>query len=280
MTQHNQVLFVTGANKGLGAAIAKEALEQGYKVVAATRKPEDAQKVLGTSDDLLIVKLDVTKDDEIQSAVNSALEKFGHIDILVNNAGYGSMGYFEQISDKLIQKQIATNLFGPMKLTRAILPNMRKQSSGYVVSVSSTSGIRAVEGGSVYSASKFAIEGWMEGLNLELKSFGIKCLIVEPGAFRTDFSNTNTSLTFSDIEIGDYKDKSKVLYERVISSDGTQQGDPAKLAKALLKTINSPNPPMRLVCGNAAIEVAMNQMNSRLEEYKKWREVSESVDFD
>jgi len=280
MTKNDQVLFVTGANKGLGAAIAKESLAQGYKVVAATRKPEDAEKLLGTLEDLLIVKLDVTKDDEIISAIASALKKFGRIDILVNNAGYGTMGYFEQISDKLIQKQIATNLFGPMKLTRAILPYMRKQGSGYIVSVSSTSGIRPVEGGSVYSASKFGLEGWMEGLKLELKSFGINCLIVEPGAFRTDFSNMKTSLTFSDMEIEDYKDKSNAVYKRVASSDGNQQGDPAKLAKALLKTIKVPNPPMRLVCGKAALDVAITQMDSRLEEYKTWKEISVSTDFD
>lgn len=142
MTQeNNQVWFITGANKGLGAALAKEALGRGYRVVAAARNPESAQKVLGNSPDLLTVKLDITDDGQVGAAVKAGLDRFGRIDVLVNNAGYGLVGHFEEMSEALIRRQMETNVFGAMKLTRAVLPVMRKQGSGMVLVVSSTSGI-------------------------------------------------------------------------------------------------------------------------------------------
>lgn len=248
MTQkNNQVWFITGANKGLGAAIAKEALDRGYKVVATARKPEGMEKTLGNSPNLLTVKLDITNDEQVQSSVDAALERFGRIDVLVNSAGYGLLGYFEEISEKLIRQHIETNVLGTMKITRAVLPIMRKQGSSWIIVVSSTSGIRAVEGNSVYSASKFALEGWTEGMSIDLKPFGIRCMIVEPGAFRTDFFNENTSLTVSDIEIDDYKQKREKLHDNAVSWHQKQPGDPAKLAKALMTAINAPNPPLRLL---------------------------------
>ncbi|MCY8252431.1 SDR family NAD(P)-dependent oxidoreductase, partial [Bacillus inaquosorum] len=137
----------------------------------------------------MIVKLDITSNEQIQASVNAALERFGRIDVLVNNAGYGLLGYFEEMSENLIRQQIETNVFGTMKLTRAVLPTMRKQGTGWIIVISSTSGIKAVEGGSVYSASKFALEGWTEGMSIDLKPFGIQCMLVEPGAFQTYFFN-------------------------------------------------------------------------------------------
>ena len=248
MTQkNNQVWFITGANKGLGAAIAKEALDRGYKVVATACKPEGMEKTLGNSPNLLTVKLDITNDEQVQSSVDAALERFGRIDVLVNSAGYGLLGYFEEISEKLIRQHIETNVLGTMKITRAVLLIMRKQGSSWIIVVSSTSGIRAVEGNSVYSASKFALEGWTEGISIDLKPFGIRCMIVEPGAFRTDFFNENTSLTVSDIEIDDYKQKREKLHDNAVSWHQKQPGDPAKLAKALMTAINAPNPPLRLL---------------------------------
>ena len=281
MTQKNdQVWFITGANKGMGAAIAKEALDRGYKVVATARNPERAGEVLGGSPNLLIVNLDITNDEQVQSAVNAALDRFGRIDVLVNNAGYALLGFFEEMSEKLIRQQIETNVFGTMKVTRAVLPFMRKQGSGLVIVFSSASGIRAVGGSSIYSASKFALEGWTEGLNADLKPFGIRCMLVEPGPFRTDFANFDTSLTFSDMEIDDYKQQRETTYNTFASLNQTQPGDPAKLAKVLMTAVNAPNPPLRLLAGKAAVAAIDQYLSGRRAEYEAWREVSASTDFD
>jgi NAD(P)-dependent dehydrogenase (short-subunit alcohol dehydrogenase family) len=281
MTQKNdQVWFITGANKGLGAAIAKEALDRGYKVVATTRNPESAGEILGNFPNLLIAKLDITNDEQVQSAVKAALDRFGRIDVLVNNAGYALLGFFEETSEKLIRQQIETNVFGTMKVTRAVLPFMRKQGFGLVIVLSSASGTRAVGGSSMYSASKFALEGWTEGMNIDLKPFGIRCMLVEPGAFRTDFSNVETSLTFSDLEIDDYKQRREIMYNNFVSLDHKQPGDPAKLAKALMTAVNASNPPLRLLVGKAAVDTIDQYFNARRSEYEAWREVSAGADFD
>ena len=281
MTQKNdQVWLITGANKGLGAAIAKEALDRGYKVVATARNPESAGKILGNFPNLLIAKLDITNDEQVQSAVNTALDRFGRIDVLVNNAGYGLLGFFEETSEKLIRQQIETNVFGTMKVTRAVLPFMRKQDSGLVIVLSSASGIRAVGGSSMYSASKFALEGWTEGMNIDLKPFGIRCMLIEPGAFRTDFSNVETSLTFSDLEIDDYKQQREIMYNNFVSLNHKQSGNPAKLANALMTALNASNPPLRLLVGKAAVDTIDQYFNARRSEYEAWREVSGGADFD
>lgn len=278
--ENNQVWFITGANKGLGAAIAKEALNKGYKVVASARNPEGMEETLGNSPNLLTVKLDITNDEQVKSSVNAALKRFGRIDVLVNNAGYGLLGYFEEISEKLIRQHMETNVLGTMKITRAVLPFMRKQGSGWIIVFSSTSGIRAVEGNSVYSASKFALEGWTEAMSIDLKPFGIQCMIVEPGAFRTDFFNEKTSLAVADIEIDDYKQRRGKLHDNAVSWHQKQPGDPVKLAKVLIKTLNSSNPPLRLLAGKAAVDAIDKYLNERRLEFEVWREVSVSTDFD
>ncbi len=281
MTQKNdQVWFITGANKGMGAAIAKEVLDRGYKVVATARNPVIAEKILGNSPNLLIAKLDITNDEQVQSGVKAALDRFGRIDVLVNNAGYALLGFFEEMSEKLIRQQIETNVFGTMKVTRAVLPFMRKQGSGLVIVFSSASGIRAVGGSSIYSASKFALEGWTEGMNADLKPFGIRCMLVEPGPFRTDFANFDTSLALSDLEIDDYKQQRETIYSSFASLNQTQPGDPAKLAKALMTAVDAPNPPLRLLAGKATVSAIDQYLNGRRAEYEAWREISASTDFD
>lgn len=276
----NQIWFITGANKGLGAAIAKEALSKGYTVVAAARNVEATQKVLGHSPNVLCVRLDLQNEQSIQHAVKEAIDKFGRIDVLVNNAGYGLLGYFEEFSADLIRQQMETNVFGLMSLTRAVLPSMRAQRSGWVVNFSSTSGIKSVEGGAIYSASKFAVEGFTEGLAIELQPFGIKCLIVEPGAFRTDFFKEGTSFISGDIAIDDYNDRRQPLMDHFTEYDGIQAGDPKKLAKALTTTLESDNPPLRLLCGRYAAKSIDEYLQARRGEFDAWRAVTESCDFD
>lgn len=281
MTNTNeQVWFITGANKGLGAAIAKEALDKGYKVVATARNTEGMEKTLGDSPNLHITSLDITKEDQVQSSVNTALERFGRIDVLVNNAGFGQLGLFEETSEDQIRTQMETNIFGTMKLTRAVLPTMRKQRSGTIVVFSSVMGVMSAQGGSVYSASKFALEGWTEGMRSELQPFGIRCMLIEPGPFRTDFANEQTSAKFADIEIDDYKEQREGMLNFYRGFHNNQPGDPGKLAKSLVTTVNDSNPPFRLLAGKGIVDFIGQHLQGRLSEYEAWREVSENMNFE
>lgn len=280
MDVNQKVWFVTGSNKGIGAAIVKEALAQGYKVVAAARNIQEAEQNLGIHHNLYIAKLDICNDEQVQRAVTVAMEKFGRIDVLINNAGYGLLGYFEEMSEDTIRRQIETNLFGTMKITRAILPIMREQKSGFVVTVSSTSGIKSVGGGSVYSASKFALEGWSEGMNIDMKPFGIRFMLLEPGAFRTDFANADTSMQLPDLQLEVYREAREAMAKAFSTMNGTQAGDPAKLAKGLVKVVNSEEAPVRLLISKGAIPAVDAYYKARYAEFEKWQSVSADSDFE
>lgn len=280
MNTNQKVWFITGGNKGLGAAMVKEALDNGYQVVATARSVESAEQTLGTHPNLLILKLDITNDQQVQEAVAAATAKFGQIDVLVNNAGYGLLGYFEEMSAESIRQQIETNVFGTMNITRAVLPVMRAQGAGFVVVVSSTSGIKSVPGGSVYSASKFALEGWAEGMNIDLQPFGIRFMLLEPGAFRTDFANADTSMQLPDQQLSAY-DEARTNLENIFKGmNGKQAGNPAKLAKGLLKVVNSENPPVRLLISKGAIPAVAAYYKTRIAEFEQWQEVSADSDFE
>lgn len=280
MDTNQKVWFITGSNKGIGAAIAKEALAQGYNVVSASRKIDEAKKNLGTHPNLLIVKMDVTDDGQIDEAVKSTIDKFGKIDVLVNNAGYGLLGSFEEMSEDIIRRQFETNVFGTMKVTRAILPIMRKQKSGFVVTVSSTSGIRATPGGSIYCSTKFALEGWSEGMSLDMKQFNIHFMLLEPGPFRTDFADAKSSMQVPDLQIKDYQEVNKSFENVFNTMNGTQSGDPSKLAKGLIKVVNSPEPPVRLLISKPGITSIDTYYKNRYAEFEKWQTVSADSDFD
>lgn len=173
-----------------------------------------------------------------------------------------------------------TNVFGTMRLTRVVLPIMRKQRSGHVMVFSSMMGLMSIPGGAVYSASKFALEGWAEGLSTELKPFGIRSMIVEPGPFRTDFTNLQTSAKFSEneIEIEDYAEQRNTMHDFYF--EGQQFGDPAKLAKALIKVANDANPPLRWLAGTGMVGVVIHHYQGCLSEYKAWREISDNTNFE
>lgn len=280
MNTNQKVWFVTGANKGIGSAIVKEALVQGYNVVATARKKEEAEQNLGSHPNLLIVKLDINNDTQVEEAVKAGLDKFGRIDVLVNNAGYGLLGYFEEMSEDSIRRQFETNVFGTMKITHAILPVMRERENGFVVTVSSTSGIKAVAGSSVYSASKFALEGWAEGMNIDMKQFGIHFMLLEPGAFRTDFANENASMQIPDLHLEAYEDARENLAKVFRTMNGTQTGNPAKLAKGLIKVVNSENPPLRLLISKPAIPAVEAYYKNRFAEFEKWQDVSADSEFE
>jgi len=273
----SKVWFITGASRGLGAEIARAALNAGHQVVATGRNAETVAAALGASDHLLAVKLDVTNIDQVAAAVAAAKERFGRIDVLVNNAGYGQLGWFENTSDEQIRQQFETNVFGAMHVTRAVLPLMREQRLGHVFTISSVAGIYAVAGSSTYSASKFAVEGWMEGLVEEVKPLGIRATIVEPGFFKTDFLDAS-SVSYGAYDIADYSEAVAAFTEWHHNMNHEQVGDPAKLGAALLKIANMEQPPVRFAAGSDALGVVLKKANTIRAEAEAFGELSSSTD--
>jgi NAD(P)-dependent dehydrogenase (short-subunit alcohol dehydrogenase family) len=238
-----KVWFITGAGRGMGVDIAKTALAAGNAVVATGRNPQAVGRALGEHDDLLVVKLDITSRQDAEAAVQAAIDAFGRIDVLVNNAGNFYAGFFEELTPEQMERQLTTTLIGPMNVTRAVLPVMRGQHSGHIITISSSAGLTGFEFGAAYAASKFGIEGWMESLRPEVAPFGIHTTIVNPGFFRTELL-TPESTNFAPPSIGDYADRRAAQIDWWTSQNGAQAGDPAKLAEALL-TVASEQPPRR-----------------------------------
>src|SRR4249919_1097249 len=230
---NKKVWFITGAGRGMGVDIARAALAAGHAVVATGRDTDRLSKALGTSGELLTVKLDVTRPDDAQAAVRAAVDRFGRIDVLVNNAASFHAGYFEELTPEQFEQQLAASLTGPMNVTRAVLPVMRKQRSGHIVSISSTAGLIGFEFGTAYAASKFGLEGWMESLAAEVAPFGINTTIVNPGFFRTELL-TEQSTNFAAPSIADYDERRAKQLEFWRAQNGQQAGDPVKLARALI----------------------------------------------
>ncbi len=272
-----KVWFITGASRGIGAEIARTALKAGDYVVATARNQKAIEASLGSSDHLLAVKLDITKPEEASAAVARAKEKFGRIDILVNNAGYGQLGWFETTSDKQIRNQFETNVFGAMHVTRAVLPLMREQHSGFIFTISSVSGIFGVAGSSTYSASKFAVEGWMEGLVQEVKPFGIRATIIEPGFFKSDFLDAS-SVSYGEIDVEDYRETITRFIEWHNNMNHQQVGDPAKLGQVLIQLSELENPPLRFAAGSDAAGVVLQKGESIRKEAEQYKELSASTD--
>src|SRR3989454_10649319 len=231
-----KVWLITGAGRGLGVDLARAVLAAGHAVVATGRDPRKVSVAVGHHDDLLSVKLDVTCPEDARAAVEAAVGKFGRIDVLVNNAGNFYAGFFEELSPDQIRHQIETLLFGPMNVTRAVLPEMRKQRSGLLLTISSTAGISGGMFCTAYAAAKFGIEGWMESLTPEIAPFGIRTMLVEPGFFRTELLSDD-STTYAHPAIDDYAERTKEIVAAWKSMDGKQGGDPAKLADALVKIV-------------------------------------------
>ncbi|MWV58850.1 SDR family NAD(P)-dependent oxidoreductase [Rathayibacter sp. VKM Ac-2754] len=271
-----QTWFITGANRGIGASIAKAALAAGHNVVATARRAETVTDALGASDALLAEALDITSAEQITAAVAVAEAKFGRIDVLVNNAGYGQLGLFEETSFDLVKKQIDTNLYGTMEVTRAVLALMRRQGSGHVITISSIAGTFGVTGSSVYSASKFALEGWMEGLKKELAPLGIEATIVEPGFFKTDFLDSS-SVVYGDITIEDYAEESAAFRKSQDDMNHQQVGDPDKLAQATLDLVAADRPPLRFAAGEDAVSVVETILDQRRDDLDTWRTTSTSL---
>jgi NAD(P)-dependent dehydrogenase (short-subunit alcohol dehydrogenase family) len=273
-----KVWFVTGAGRGMGVDIAKAALAAGNAVVATGRNPERVSAALGPHDDLLVVKLDVTDPADAQAAVRAAVERFGRIDVLVNNAGNFYAGFFEEITPGDFRAQVETTLFGPMNITRAVLPVMRAQRSGLVVAISSTAGIVGQEFCTAYAAAKFGVEGWIESLAPEVAPFGIHTMLVEPGFFRTELLSPE-STNYAQASIDDYAERTNQTVAAWNAMNGQQGGDPAKLAKALVQLARQEEPPRRFVAGADAIASVEQKTKDLLAQADAYRELSSSLAY-
>src|SRR5881296_872593 len=230
-----KVWFITGAGRGMGVDFAKAALAAGHTVVATGRDTDAVAKAVGKSEGLLIVKLDVTHRADAEAAARAAVDRFGRIDVLVNNAGNFFAGYFEELTPEQIDRQLGTLLIGPMNVTRAVLPVMRKQRSGHIITLSSSAGVVGFEFVSAYAAAKFGVEGWMESLHPEIAPFGIHTTLVNPGFFRTQLIS-DKSMAFASMSIPDYEERRKQQQTWWTSQSGQQAGDPAKLAEGLCRS--------------------------------------------
>jgi NAD(P)-dependent dehydrogenase (short-subunit alcohol dehydrogenase family) len=274
-----KVWLVTGAGRGMGVDIAQAALAAGHAVVATGRDPEKVTEAVGESDDLLAVKLDVTDPADAQAAVQAAVERFGRVDVLVNNAGNFYAGFFEEITAADFRAQVETNLFGPVNVTRAVLPVMRAQRSGLVVAISSTAGITGQEFVSAYAASKFGVEGWIESLTPEIAPFGIRTMLVEPGFFRTELL-TPESTSYAEPAIDDYAERTRQTVTAWNGMNGLQGGDPAKLATALVGLAGKDEPPLRWAAGADAVGTVEQKAERLLAEVDAHRELSSSLAHD
>ena len=274
-----KIWLITGAGRGLGVDIAKAVLASGHAVVATGRDAAKVKAAVGDHDNLLAFKLDVTRPQDAQAAVEAAVVKFGRIDVVVNNAGNFFAGFFEELSPEQVRNQIETLLFGPMNVTRAVLPVMRKQRSGLLLTISSTAGIAGQMFCTAYAAAKFGIEGWMESLTPEIAPFGIRTMLVEPGFFRTELL-TNDSTTYAKPSIDDYAKKTKEIVAAWKSMDGKQGGDPAKLAAALVKLVALRDPPTRFAAGAEAMQTFEAKANTLLAQSQAHRELSTSLAYD
>ena len=271
-----KIWFITGAGRGMGVDFAKAALAAGNAVVATGRNPDHVAKAVGESDDLLVVRLDITSPQDAADAVRAAVDRFGGIDVLVNNAATAQMGYFEEISPENVERQVATNLFGPMNVTRAVLPIMRRRRSGHIISISSTAGLTGVEFTSAYATSKFGLEGWLESLQPEVAPFGIHTTIVEPGFFRTELLE-DASVTYGDLSIQDYAARTAETQAWWEAQNGEQGGDPAKLAQALLTIVDQEQPPRRFMAGADSVELAEQKVAALEQQIDAFRDLSTSL---
>lgn len=274
MTENRKVWMITGAGRGMGVDIAKAALAAGQRVVATGRNTGAVANALGPSEDLLIVKLDLTKPGDAEAATAAAIDRFGRIDVLVNNAANFYAGYFEETSDAQVRSQLETNLFGPMNVTRAVLPVMREQRSGHIITISSQAGIVGGEFIAAYATSKFAVEGWMESLRYDLEPYGIRTTIVEPGFFRTELLVEDASTIWAELSIDDYADRTAATIPGWRNMNGQQAGDPSKLGTALVRIAGEDHPPLRWVAGADAVAVIEQKARDILAQIDAHRELS------
>lgn len=270
--------LITGCSSGFGRELAIQALQRGERVVLTARDPSKiAELANGYEEQTLILPLDVTDSASIENAVSSAEAHFGKIDILVNNAGYGYFSAIEEGEEEEIRRQFETNLFGLIAVTRRVLPSMRVRRSGHIINVSSMGGLMVFPGVGYYNASKFAVEAFSEALAIETAQFGVKVTIVEPGRFRTDWAGR--SMVMSKSIIDDYADTVGARRKSMGAASGTQPGDPARAAKAIIEAIDAQKPPLRLLLGSDAYQLVSGRLDDLRSNFEAWKHVTTSTDF-
>lgn len=274
----NKVWFVTGCSTGFGRELAKHLLENNYRVVVTARNADKVEDLVAINkENAIALTLDVTDKAQVKEAVAKAEEHFGKIDVLVNNAGFGYFGSIEESDEKEVRAMFEANFWGLAEMTRAVLPKMREQKSGAIVNISSIGGFVGNPSVGYYNATKFAVNGFSEALQKELAPLGIKVIIVQPSGFRTDWAGRSANEAESAIE--DYKATAGAFQSMIRGYSGNQPGDPVRAAKAIVKAVESENPPLNLLLGKAALKGARLRLESLQKDFDDWAEVTEGADF-
>ena len=279
MIDDNSVWMITGSSSGLGRELAEKVLEHGYRAVVTARKPDAVGDLVARySDRAIAVGLDVTQAGDIRSALKAAYERFGQIDVLVNNAGYGYIGAIEEGEDAEIRAQFDTNVHGVIALVQAVLPGMRHRAKGHIVNVSSIGGLTTFPNVGYYHASKYALEGLSQTLAKEMAPFGIGVTVVEPGAFRTDFRGR--SMRQSSIRLPEFAETLGKQRDALLDSHGKQQNDPAKGALAIIEALKAKQPPLHLLLGADALDLARKELAAMAKDFDAWETLTRSTVFD
>jgi NAD(P)-dependent dehydrogenase (short-subunit alcohol dehydrogenase family) len=273
-----KIWFITGSSRGLGRSLTAAVLAKGDKVAATARNTDQLQDFVDQyPDQVLAVKLDVTKQDQINAAIENAIGHFGRIDVLVNNAGFGITGATEAFTDEQVRDQLETNLNAPIAITRAVIPHMRKQRSGHILQISSIGGRVGSGGVTIYQAAKFGLSGFSEGLAQELGPLGIKVIVIEPGGFRTDWAGDSMTYAKSIEGYESTVEKRAAFFQ---SGEFKPLGDPDKAAKVMIDIVDHPQPPLHLILGSEGIAIVKASEIAKLAELEKWTPISISTDHD
>jgi NAD(P)-dependent dehydrogenase (short-subunit alcohol dehydrogenase family) len=278
MIEKGAVWLITGCSKGLGRALAQQALKSGYRVVATARDPSTVDDIIKEySDAAHPLELDVTKPDQAAAVVEAAEARFGAVDVLVNNAGYGYVGAIEEGEDADVRTMFETNIFGTWNMIKAVLPGMRERKRGHVVNVSSVGGLATFPAVGFYHMAKFAVEGLSETLAKEVAPFGLGVMVVEPGAFRTDFRGS--SMKQSRVRLPAYADTAGKARDNVLAGHGKQQGDPVVGSKAIITALEADNPPLHLVIGGDALDLIRQKLVDLRRDLDTWEDLTRSTNF-
>jgi NAD(P)-dependent dehydrogenase (short-subunit alcohol dehydrogenase family) len=277
-TPKDNVWFITGCSTGFGRELAKQVLDRGYRAVVTARDPAKVEDIAAPHRDrALVLQLDVTDPVEVDAAAKSAEQRFGAIDVLVNNAGIGYFGAVEESDEAEVRRMFEINFFGLSHMTRAVLPGMRKRRKGHIVNISSIGGLRSFPSLAYYHATKYAVEGFSESLALEVAPLGIKVTIVEPSGFRTDWAGRSAAEATN--RIPDYAPTAGKNRDDIRGYSGKQAGDPARAAAAIIAAVESPNPPLRLLLGKAALRGARGKLDLLKHDFDAWEKTTVAADF-
>jgi NAD(P)-dependent dehydrogenase (short-subunit alcohol dehydrogenase family) len=274
----DKVWLITGCSTGFGRELAQLVLKLGYRAGVASRNTDDVKDIVADYPDTAIaLQLDVTKADEITAAVKTVKDKFGEIDVLVNNAGIGYFGAIEESEEDEVRRMFEINFFGLANMTKAVLPLMRAQRSGHILNVASIGGLVGFPAVGFYNATKFAVDGYSESLSKETAHLGIKVTVIAPSGFRTDWAGR--SANNSKIVIDDYKESAGANKDTIRGYSGKQPGDPQRAAEAIVKAVESENPPLRLLLGKAALKGARNKLELLKKDFDTWEDTTTGADF-